>query len=151
MRAVVRGAGGGLPVGGGGRPWSWNTSRTGWTTGRCLAARIHWVRGQASPDVSEVPPRRLVAPAVVLDFSARVAADPDFLLSIDDVTAWPDEHGPLPSGGWLLYRTGWDERGDDADAFANGGQSPGIAVECARWRAGMRARHRGWGGAQGAR
>src|SRR2546423_575514 len=83
----------------------------------------------------EWTPWRLVAPAVVLDFSDRVGADPDFLLSIDDVTAWQDEHGPLPSGGWLLYRTGWDVRGDDADAFANGGRSPGIAVECARWLA----------------
>ena len=44
-------------------------------------------------------------------------------------------HGPLPEGGWLLYRTGWAARGDDAAAFANadenGPHTPGVSPECA--------------------
>jgi kynurenine formamidase len=82
-----------------------------------------------------VPARRLVAPAVVLDVAERAAADPDFLLEREHVEAWQAEHGPLPAGGWLLYRTGWDARGDDADAFANAGRTPGISVACAKWLA----------------
>jgi kynurenine formamidase len=89
--------------------------------------------------VSQVPPARLVAPAVVLDFSAYAARNPDFLLQIDHVLQWQEEHGPLPEGGWLLYRTGWDARADDADAFHNaddtGPHTPGISVECAAWLA----------------
>ena len=43
------------------------------------------------------------------------------------------EHGPLPDGGWLLYRTGWDAKtGDD---FLNDGHTPGVAPETARWLA----------------
>ena len=61
-------------------------------------------------DVAQVPAGQLVAPAVVLDFSAECAEDPDFLLEIEHVEAWEAEHGPLPDGGWLLYRTGWDAR-----------------------------------------
>ena len=49
--------------------------------------------------------------------------------------AWEAEHGPLPDGGWLLYRTGWDARSEDAAAFLNadetGPHTPGISVECA--------------------
>src|SRR5207248_4572186 len=76
-----------------GPAWYWNNIRTGEHTGTHLDAPVHWVTGQRSEDVSQVPPRKLVAPAVVLDATERVAADPDHLLSIDDVTAWEAEHG----------------------------------------------------------
>jgi kynurenine formamidase len=69
----------------------------------------------------------------------RVADDPDFALEVDDVHAWEDEHGSLPDGGWLLYRTGWDTRSGDQEAFLNadeaGSHTPGLSVECARWLA----------------
>ena len=35
---------------------------------------------------------------------------PRLLLTVDDVRAFEAEHGPLPAGGWLLLRTGWDAR-----------------------------------------
>jgi kynurenine formamidase len=70
---------------------------------------------------------------VVLDFAAQAAQDPDFLLEIEHVQAWQKEHGPLPDGGWILYRTGWDARGEDQAEFLNGGHSPGISAECAKW------------------
>ena len=52
--------------------------------------------------MASVPAQRLIAPAAVLDFSARAGQDPDFLLEVDDIRAWEAEHGPLPEGGWLL-------------------------------------------------
>ena len=68
-----------------------------------------------------------------------MAADPDFLLSIDDVRAFERLHGPLPEGGWLLYRTGWDARAHDQEAFLNaddtGPHTPGISIDCAKWLA----------------
>jgi kynurenine formamidase len=76
---------------------------------------------------------------VVLDKSAEVAKDPDYLLRIEDVAAFEAEHGQLPEGGWLLYRTGWDARAHDQTAFLNaddaGPHTPGIAADCARWLA----------------
>jgi kynurenine formamidase len=118
-----------------GPAWYWNNISTGEHTGTHFDAPIHWVTGQHADDVSQVPARRLVAPAAVLDRSADAAADPDFLLEVDHVKAWEAEHGPLPAGGWLLYRTGWDARGESADDFTNAGRTPGISVECARWLA----------------
>ncbi|WP_395105649.1 cyclase family protein [Actinomadura sp. SCN-SB] len=122
-----------------GPAWYWNDIRTGEHVGTHFDAPVHWVTGREREDVSQVPPRRLVAPAVVLDASAHAAADPDFLLEIDHVRDWEKSNGPLPEGGWLLYRTGWDARSGDGDAFLNadetGSHTPGISAECARWLA----------------
>jgi kynurenine formamidase len=118
-----------------GPAWYWNNFTTGEHTGTHFDAPIHWVSGRDAADVSQVPVRRLVAPAAVLDFTAQVAADADFLLEVDHITAWQEEYGPLPAGGWLLYRTGWDARAHDQEQFANGGRTPGISPECAKWLA----------------
>jgi kynurenine formamidase len=118
-----------------GPAWYWNNISTGEHTGTHFDAPIHWVTGRDGADVSQVPPRRLVAPAVVLDFAAEAVEDPDFLLEIEHVQQWERKHGALPEGGWLLYRTGWDARGDDPQAFTNAGRTPGISIECAKWLA----------------
>ena len=122
-----------------GPAWYWNDIVTGEHVGTHFDAPVHWVTGREGEDVSQVAPRRLVGPAVVLDAADRAAKDPDHLLQIDDVRAWEAAHGPLPEGGWLLYRTGWDARADDPDAFLNaddtGPHSPGISAECAQWLA----------------
>jgi kynurenine formamidase len=118
-----------------GPAWYWNNISTGEHTGTHFDAPIHWVTGRQGADVSQVPASRLIAPAVVIDHAAEAAADPDFLLEVDHVKAWEAVHGGLPAGGWLLYRTGWDAHGDDAGRYANGGRTPGISPECARWLA----------------
>ena len=118
-----------------GPAWYWNNISTGEHTGTHFDAPIHWITGREAADVSQVPARQLIAPAVVLDVSAPAAADADFLLEIEHVKAFEAEHGGLPEGGWLLLRTGWDARSADADAFANEGHTPGISIECARWLA----------------
>jgi kynurenine formamidase len=122
-----------------GPAWYWNAFEGGEHVGTHFDAPIHWATGQDKDDVSQVPVRNFVGPAVVIDKSADCAADPDFLLSVDHVKAFENEHGPLPEGGWLLYRTGWDARAHDQQAFLNanetGPHTPGIEVECSRWLA----------------
>jgi kynurenine formamidase len=118
-----------------GPAWYWNNFTTGEHTGTHFDAPIHWVSGQDAADVSQVPVGQLVAPAAVLDFTAEASADPDFLLEVDHITGWEAKYGPLPGGGWLLYRTGWDARSTDQDEFVNGGRTPGISPACAKWLA----------------
>jgi kynurenine formamidase len=113
----------------------WNNIRLSEHTGTHFDAPVHWLSGKDSQDVSEVPPGRLVGPAAVLDLSAEAAEDADFLLRREHVEAWVAEHGDLPEGGWLLYRTGWDTRQDTPGRFLNDHHTPGIAPECARWLA----------------
>ena len=69
----------------------------------------------------------------------RAAENPDFLLEVQHVEEWQATHGPLPDGGWLLYRTGWDARSASQQEFLNaddtGPHTPGISPACARWLA----------------
>jgi kynurenine formamidase len=122
-----------------GPAWYWNAISAGEHVGTHFDAPVHWVTGRDGLDVSQVPPAQLVAPAVVIDKTAECAADADFLLGVDDVRAWEADHTPLPAGGWLLYRTGWDDRASDQERFLNaddsGPRTPGVSVECARWLA----------------
>ncbi|MEY9890511.1 kynurenine formamidase [Catenulispora sp. MAP5-51] len=122
-----------------GPAWYWNDIVTGEHVGTHFDAPVHWITGRDGEDVSQVAPRRLIGPAVVLDASDRAASDPDHLLQVEDVQEWEAKHGPLPEGGWLLYRTGWDARAGDQAAFLNanetGPHSPGFSAECAKWLA----------------
>jgi kynurenine formamidase len=120
-----------------GPAWYWNNISTGEHVGTHFDAPAHWITGRDGPDVSQVPPRQLIGPAVVIDKSAECASNPDFLLDVSHVEAWQREHGPLPAGGWLLFRSGWDSRAHDQTAFLNanetGSHTPGVSVELARW------------------
>jgi len=122
-----------------GPAWAWRWLELGEHTGTHLDAPLHWISGRNGLDVSQIPPHHLVAPAVVIDKSAESAQDPDYLLTVDDIRAFEDENGPLPEGGWLLLRTGWDARAGDEAAFLNASsgspRSPGFDAECARWLA----------------
>lgn len=131
-----------------GPAWYWNNFRTGEHTGTHFDAPIHWVTGKDLDDVSQVPAQRLVGPAVVIDKTAEVAANPDYCLSLDDIKAWEAQHGAIPKHAWVLYRTGWSQYGDDAAAFANadenGPHTPGITPEAARYFA-EQTEILGWG------
>jgi kynurenine formamidase len=122
-----------------GPAWYWNDISTGEHTGTHFDAPVHWVTGKDGLDVAGVPVRSMIAPAAVLDFSAEAAADPDFLLEPEHIRKWEAQHGALPAGGWLLYRTGWDARSGSQREFLNanetGPHTPGVSVACARWLA----------------
>ncbi len=81
--------------------------------GTHLDAPIHFAEGRQAAD--EIPLSSLIAPAVVVDVSAR--ATPDYEATVEDLTAWEAEHGRIPDGAILLLRTGWGERYGDRAAY----------------------------------
>lgn len=119
--------------------WMHHNIHTGEHIGTHIDAPVHWISGKDGRDVASIPPERLVGPAVVLDFTAQVAENPDYLVTVDDIRAWEGEHGPLPENGWVLFRTGWDRFADDQEAFLNadetGSHTPGMTGEAAQWLA----------------
>ena len=122
-----------------GPAWYWNNITMGEHVGTHFDAPTHWITGRDGRDVAQTPLEHLVAPAAIIDKSAECAENPDFLLEIEHLKAWQREHGELPAGGWLLFRTGWDARAHDQAAFLNadetGSHTPGISAACARWLA----------------
>lgn len=81
--------------------------------GTHLDAPIHFAEGRLTAD--QIPLSSLIAPAVVVDVTAR--ATPDYQASVDDLTKWEAEHGRIPDGAILLLRTGWGERYGDRAAY----------------------------------
>ena len=83
----------------------------------------------------------LIGPAVVVDISARAAADPDALLTVADLTAWEKAHGEIADGSILLVRSGWGSRwpdkrrylGTDTPGDTANLHFPGIAPSAAEW------------------
>jgi kynurenine formamidase len=123
-----------------GPAWYWNNFRTGEHTGTHLDAPNHWVTGKDLDDVSQIPPRRLIGPAVVIDKAAEASQNPDYLLDVADLEDWQERNGLLPDNGWLLFRTGWSSRGDNPAAVANaddrGPHTPGVTPAAASYLAG---------------
>ncbi len=114
-----------------GPAWYWNTLTFGEHTGTHFDAPVHWVTGKDLPGNScdTIPARQFVGPACVIDVTADVAANPDFLLTPERIEAWEAAHGRIPAGAWVLLRTGWSRR-TGAEAFINvaadGPHSPGF-------------------------
>jgi kynurenine formamidase len=120
-----------------GPAWYWNTLRLGEHTGTHFDAPIHWITGKDLPDnaCDSIPVRRFVGPACVIDVTKDVQANPDFLLTRGRIEAWEREHDRIPSGAWVLMRSGWSTRTEPAaflNLAADGPHSPGFDADASR-------------------
>jgi kynurenine formamidase len=77
----------------------------------------HFIEG--SRTVDQIRPDEMLLRLVVLDVHEKVAADPDYTLSLDDVTAWEQRHGAIPEGAFVAMRTDWAKRWPDQKAIQN--------------------------------
>lgn len=87
--------------------------------------------------VDNYDPNLLLAPAVVIDISAKAADDADAMLTIEDIEAYEAANGQIPEGAVVFMNSGWAARwpGEDyRNADAEGGQHyPGFSGEAAAW------------------
>jgi len=90
--------------------------------------------------VEQIPLARLTGPAVVIDVRGRAEADPDTLVTVADVEAFEQAHGPLQSGTIVLLRTGFGARWGDRARYlgtavagdVQGLRFPGLDPDAAR-------------------
>jgi len=120
-----------------GPAWYWNTIRMGEHTGTHFDAPVHWITGRDLPNntTDTIPAGRFVGPACVVDVTADVDRDPDFLLTPERIESWEREHGRIPPRAWVLLRTGWSRRTDPeafVNAAADGPHSPGFDARASR-------------------
>jgi kynurenine formamidase len=123
-----------------GPAWYWNVLSMGEHTGTHFDAPIHWVTGKDLPNnaTDTILPRKFIGPACVIDVTADVEQNPDFLLPIERIEQWESEYGRLPAGAWLLVRSGWSKRvGREAylNMQADGAHSPGFHPACSAFLA----------------
>jgi kynurenine formamidase len=123
-----------------GPAWYWNAFETGEHTGTHFDAPVHWISGKDLPDnsVDRIAPAKFIGPACVIDVTAEVERDPNFLLTPSQVVAWEQKHGRIPAAAWVLLQTGWSKRTDPVH-YINlqecGPHTPGWAKECSEFLA----------------
>ena len=118
--------------------WYWNNFSCGEHTGTHFDAPVHWISGRDHPanSVDTIAPEHFIAPAVVLDASAEVAQNDDWLLTVEFIQDWERRHGRIPPRAWVL-RSDWSRRAQDPAAFLNlredGAHTPGPTQEAVQW------------------
>lgn len=98
-------------------------------SGTHLDAPAHFAAGGAYAD--DLPPERLVVPCALIDVSAECARDAAYTLGAERIGRDEDEHGPLPAGGALLMRSGWDAHRADHARYVEDMRFPGFGVDAA--------------------
>ena len=104
--------------------------------GTHLDAPIHF--SEAGITAEKIPAATLVAPLAVIDVAAKAAANPDYLVSRDDLAAWERRHGRLPDNACVAMHSGWAKHVGDAAKFLGKDAAgvlhfPGFGAEAAEW------------------
>jgi len=120
--------------------WYWNILHLGEHTGTHFDAPVHWITGKDLPNntTDTIPASRFIGPACVIDVTADVSRNSDFLLTPERVQSWESDHGRIPAGAWVLLRTGWSKRMTSKEflnAAEDGPHSPGFSKACAEFLA----------------
>ena len=103
--------------------------------GTHVDAPEHFVEGRRTLERIEL--EELMLPLFVLHFEDKVAADPEFIVHVDDIRRWEAEHGEIPAESFVAFSSGWYHRmegGDmnnfDADGVAH---SPGLGLDALKY------------------
>lgn len=127
----------------GGYYYSAYTFTTAEHGGTHIDAPVHFAQGKQSVD--DIPLQRLIGNAVLIDVSARVGNNCNYLISITDLQAWESKHGAIPDQSRVLLRTGFGDHWPDAKKYLGTDQRgaeavaklcfPGLAPDAATWLA----------------
>jgi kynurenine formamidase len=85
--------------------------------GTHIDAPSHFHEGLKSVD--QVNPKDMLMPLVILDVHEKVAKNPDYTLTLEDVKAWETKHGRIPKNAFVAMRTDWSKRWPDNAAMQN--------------------------------
>ena len=95
------------------------------------APRHFWADGRA---LDAIGPQELVMPLCVIDKHEECAINPDYCLSIADLTAWEDQHGRIPAGSFVAFRSDWSQKEDLENKDGAGmPHYPGWSIDAVRW------------------
>lgn len=77
----------------------------------------HFIKGLRTID--QIGVKEMLLPLVVIDVHEKVAANPDYTITMEDVKAWEDKFGPIPEGAFVAMRTDWSKLWPDMAAMRN--------------------------------
>ena len=79
-----------------------------------------------------------VFPLCVIDITPKVAEDPLYAVTVDDIKAYEEKYGPIPDGAFVALRTDWSKRWPDMNALSgiaeDGSENfPGWSLEALKY------------------
>lgn len=120
----------------------WNNFTMGEHCGTHFDAPVHWISGKDHQTVDEIPAKKLIGEACIIDITEKCEKDPDYCLTIEDIKEYEAKYGEIPANSWVIIYTGWAKYIDDEKFFNVGedGQphTPGTSVEAAKFLANER-------------
>ena len=115
--------------------------------GTHIDAPIHFARGHQTVD--RIPLESLIAPAVVVDVTQSSAANADYEVTVEDLSRFEQQHGRIPEGSIVLFKTGFASRWPNAAAYLGTSERgdaavvklhfPGLHPDAAAWIVANRA------------
>ncbi len=77
----------------------------------------HFIDGLRTLD--EIDVKEMIMPLVVIDIHKKVAQNPDYTITVEDVKEWENKYGLIPEGSFVAMRTDWSKRWPDMKAMRN--------------------------------
>ena len=109
--------------------------------GTHIDAPVHFAEGHQSVD--QIPLDQLIGPGIVVDVTKQSAANPDYLITTEDLLAWERSNGKIASGTIVLLRTGFGKFYPDRKKYLGTAERgpaavanlhfPGLHPDAARW------------------
>jgi kynurenine formamidase len=98
--------------------------------GTQLDPPAHWDEYGAT--ISDLPPTYAVRPLVVIPIHEKVAADPNYHLSVQDIRDWESRNGRVPEGAVVMVRSDWYKGWSDTARFA-AKPHPGVSLDALKF------------------
>jgi kynurenine formamidase len=92
--------------------------------------------------VDRIPVGRLVRPGICINVATKAQSNDDYQLTLEDVRAFEQAHGPIPEGAIVLVATGWDRHWNQPARYRNARDGvmhfPGLSRDAAAYLANER-------------
>lgn len=98
--------------------------------GTQLDPPAHW--NPDYPSIDELPATFAVRPLVVIPIQQKVARDPNYHLTVQDIQDWEKKHGTIPEGSVVFIRSDWSKEWPNPELAART-KFPGVKLEALKF------------------
>jgi kynurenine formamidase len=98
--------------------------------GTQLDPPAHW--NPDYPAIDELPATYAIRPLVVIPIQDKVAKDPNYHLTVEDIQTWEKKHGLIPEGSVVFVRSDWSKEWPNPE-LAKRTKFPGVKLDALKF------------------
>ena len=100
--------------------------------GTHVDAPVHFIPG--GRELQDIAVEEMILPLCVIDVSAKVADNWDYVTTVEDIQEWEKTYGEIPAGSFVAVRTDWSKREDMNNYDDEGNRHyPGWSMEALKY------------------